>query len=153
VAHAERSDEDVHLTVILGIEEEKTLLAVEGIEGGVRLVPSIPKEGGNVTARPPRRDEVEVPVRAGELRGRLAGSAEPDRNAAEQAQRHAGLVGLVQKATALCNDVGLDGVCLLLLSLLEARILMPRRGLGLLKGAETPFGGRNERVRRPTLRP
>jgi hypothetical protein len=108
VAHAERADEDVHLTVVLGVEEEKALLAVEGVEGGMRLIPSVSKEGGDIAARAPRRDEVEVSVRACELRRRLSRSAEPDRDAAEEAQRHAGCVGLLQQALPLHDDVLLD---------------------------------------------
>src|SRR5829696_4178477 len=60
VGHGEGAHEDVHLAVVLDVEEEEPLLPVQGVEGDVRLVTLVPEELGRRASPLLRRDEVEV---------------------------------------------------------------------------------------------
>jgi hypothetical protein len=72
------------------------------------LVALSTQEGRDVAGRGAQRDEVEVRVRARQRGRRVARRSDADRDAAEQAQRNALLLGAGEQAPSLVNDVGLD---------------------------------------------
>ena len=109
VAHREGADEDVDLAVVVDVEEEQALAAVEGVEGDVRLVPLGTEEPGcRAHAAFLVGDEIEVGVGAPERRRKLAGSPQPHPHPAEQPKRN--LLGFrsADEALALGDDVLVD---------------------------------------------
>ena len=108
VRHGEGAYEDVDLPVVVDVEEEEPLLPVQGVEGDVRLVTLVPEELGRPARPLPRRDEVEVRVRAPECRQQVARRAEPDCHAAQESQWHVGLRCTCEQSLTLGDDVGLD---------------------------------------------
>ncbi len=83
VRHAERRDEDVHLAIVLGVEEEKPLRPVEGVEGNFWLVSEVAEEVGCRARARPCCHEVEVLVGARQRGRNTVGRTQEDRNSAE----------------------------------------------------------------------
>src|SRR5207253_1613994 len=104
----ERPDEDVDLAVVRRVEEEQPLLPLKGVEGNLRLVALVAEELLHALGAALGRDEVEVGVAAREDLRQLARSAEPDRDAAEEAERHPSRARQLEQALALGDDVRLD---------------------------------------------
>ena len=104
VAHPERADEDVHLPLVRVVVEEEPFAAVHRVEAEVRLVADVAQELLQVARRLLRGREVEVLVLARE-RGRQAARPHVDGDAAEQADRQAGVARGVEDAAALGDDV------------------------------------------------
>ena len=91
-----------------GWAAQEALAAVESVEGDVRLVTLVPEELGRPVRPLPRRDEVEVRVRAPECRQEFARRAEPDRHPAQESQRHVCFRRAGEQSLALGDDVGVD---------------------------------------------
>ncbi len=89
VAHAEAADEEVDVPGTGRVVEDHALRAVHGVEALVGLVPGRDQEARGFTAGLARADEIDVGVAARECGMNGPGGVEPDREAAQQAQRQA----------------------------------------------------------------
>ena len=106
--HAERTDEDVDLALVRVIEEEQPFLPVQRVEGDVRVVAGSAEELLNGTGSALGGDEVQVGVAASERLRQSAHGTKPDRDSAEQTERHGLRVRQVEEALGLGDDVRLD---------------------------------------------
>src|SRR3712207_2300578 len=106
VGHPEGAHQDVHLTIVLAVKVQQSLLTVHRVEANVGLVAQSLEKALHLGRCAPRCDPIQVGVLALERGVEAILGPQLDRHPTEQPERKTLPVGLPRDAQGLFDDVG-----------------------------------------------